>query len=83
MSRFWCKFASAAPSVGSCACSVGSVKGVEHARPQKLLQDALRAFRIWYNANSLIQRHRHRTPDQVRADQQHEDMADNSLPMAA
>ena len=30
------------------------------------LQDALRAFRIWYNANWLIQRHGHRTPDQVR-----------------
>jgi transposase InsO family protein len=47
------------------------------------LQDALRQFRIWYHANWLIQRHRHRTPDQVRADQQHEDMADSSLPMAA
>jgi putative transposase len=47
------------------------------------LQDALRAFRIWYNANWLIQRHRHRTPDQVRADQRDEDMADSSLPMAA
>jgi len=47
------------------------------------LQDALHAFRIWYNANWLIQRHRHRTPDQVRADQQDDDMADSSPPMAA
>lgn len=27
------------------------------------LQDALRAFRIWYTANWLIQRDGHRTPD--------------------
>jgi len=47
------------------------------------LQDALRAFRIWYNANWLIQRHRHRTPDQVRADQHDEAMAVTSTAMAA
>jgi putative transposase len=47
------------------------------------LQDALRAFRIWYNANWLIQRHGHRTPDQVRADQYDETMADSDLPVAA
>jgi len=47
------------------------------------LQDALRAFRLWYNADWLIQRHRHRTPDRVRADLQDDDMADSSPPMAA
>ena len=47
------------------------------------LQDALRAFRIWYNANWLIQRHGHRTPDQVRADQYAETMADSDLPVIA
>jgi hypothetical protein len=48
-----------------------------------LIQDALPGLRICYNANRLIQRHRHRTPDQTRADQQHGDMAEKSLPMAA
>jgi transposase InsO family protein len=47
------------------------------------LQDALQAFRVWYNANWLIQRHGHRTPDQVRDDQQAEAMAVTSTAMAA
>jgi transposase InsO family protein len=47
------------------------------------LQDALRAFRVWYNANWLLQRHSHRTPDQVRDDQQAEAMAATSTVMAA
>jgi len=47
------------------------------------LQDALRRFSAWYNANWLIQRHGHRTPGQVRADQQDETMADSNLPVAA
>jgi transposase InsO family protein len=46
------------------------------------LQDALRAFRIWYNANWLIQRHGHRTPDQVRADQHDEAIAHTPSAMA-
>jgi transposase InsO family protein len=47
------------------------------------LQEALRAFRIWYNANWLIQRHGHRTPDQVRADQHGEAVAATPTAMAA
>ena len=47
------------------------------------LQEALRAFRIWYNANWLIQRHGHRTPDQVRAGQHDEAMAATPTAIAA
>jgi len=47
------------------------------------LQDALRAFKAWYNANWLLQRHGHRTPDQVRADQQAKTLAETGLPVAA
>ncbi|MBK1670928.1 hypothetical protein CKO28_23225 [Rhodovibrio sodomensis] len=47
------------------------------------LQDVLRAFRVWYTANWLNQRHGHRTPDQVRANQPVQVMADRHLPVAA
>ncbi len=47
------------------------------------LQEALHAFREWYNANWLVQRHRHRPPDQVRADQEIETLAEADLLVAA
>jgi len=47
------------------------------------LQDALRAFRTWYNANWLLQRHGHRTPEEVRADQKTETLAGAELPVPA
>ncbi len=47
------------------------------------LQEALRTFREWYNANWLLQRHGYRTPEQVRANQKLEPMAKTELSMAA
>ena len=47
------------------------------------LQQALRTFKDWYNHNWLLQRHGHRTPDQVRADQQAQAIAETPSAMAA
>jgi len=47
------------------------------------LQEALRSFRTWYNANGLLQRHGHRTPQEVRADQQTKTLAEAELSVAA
>lgn len=47
------------------------------------LQEALRTFKAWYNQNWLLQRHGHRTPDQVRANQQAEAMVETPPAMAA
>jgi len=47
------------------------------------LQEASRSFRTGYNANWLVQRHGHRTPDQIRAAQQTETTAETGLPVAA
>jgi len=47
------------------------------------LQEALRGFKDWYNQNWLLQRHGHRTPSQVRADQTAQPVADTKLAMVA
>ena len=49
----------------------------------KELQEALRTFKDWYNQNWLLQRHGHRTPDQVRADQHQATIAKAELAVAS